>query len=89
MRKLKRLWDQYRFRGFCPEHTLSGVFGDPRSRVIALIRRGKKRFAVPADGFIGPITTARPAEFETCPAEICGFIWRWRSAVLRVESAEK
>ena len=89
MRKPKRLWDLYRFPGFSPEHTVSGIFGDPRARVIALIRRGKKRFAVPAGTFIAPITIGGPAEFETCPAETCGFIWRWRSAVLRVEGAEK
>jgi hypothetical protein len=47
MRKHKRLWDLYRFPGFSPEHTLSGIFGDPRARVIALKRRGKKRFVAP------------------------------------------
>jgi hypothetical protein len=89
MRKLKRLWDLYRFPGFSPEHILSGIFGDSRARVIALIRRGKKRFAVPAAAFIIPITTGKHAGFETCPAETCGSIWRWRSAVSRVEGAGK
>ena len=89
MRKHKQLWDVYCLPGFSPEHAVRGIFGDPRAGVIGLIRRGKKRFAVPAGTFIAPITTGRLAEFGTCPAETCGFIWRWRSAVLLVESAEK
>ncbi len=89
MRKLKRLWDLYRFPGFSPEYILSGIFGDPRARVIALIRRGKKRFAAPAARLIAPITSGRPAGFATCPAETCGSIWTWRSAVCCVEGAEK
>ncbi len=89
MRKLKRLWDLYRFPGFSPEHILSGIFGDPRPRVIALIRRGKKRYAVPAASLIAPITTGKPVGSETCLAETCGFIWKWKFAASRVEGAGK
>jgi|WetSurMetagenome_2_1015567.scaffolds.fasta_scaffold1538361_1 hypothetical protein len=53
MRKTKRLWDAYRFPGFTPEPGVSGIFGDPKSLVIKLRRRGKKRFAGVADGHTG------------------------------------
>ncbi len=89
MRKLQRLWDVYRFPGFRPEQTFSGIFGDPRSRVIALIRRGKKRFAAPAAMFIVRFTTGRPAGFAICRAGTCAFIWTWRSAASFAESAGK
>lgn len=42
MKKLRRLWDAYRFPGFRPGPTVVGVFGDRRARVISLRRRGKK-----------------------------------------------
>ena len=89
MRKLKRLWDVYRFPGSFPEHIFSGIFGDPRVRVITLVRRGKKQFAAPAVAVITLITTERDAGFATCPAGICGSIWTWRSAVCFAESAGK
>jgi hypothetical protein len=89
MRKHKQLWDVYRFPGFSPEHTISGIFGDPRARVMGLIRRGKKRFVGPAAASIIPTTIGKPAGFATCPAERCGFIWKWRSAGWRVESVGK
>jgi hypothetical protein len=89
MRKAKRLWELYHFPGFSPEHTLSGIFGDPRARVIALIRRGKKLFVVPVAASIIPSTTGKSAGFATCPVARCGFIWKWRSAASLVEGAGK
>lgn len=41
----RRLWDVYRFPGFTPGPTVSGIFGDPYARVITLSRRSKKRVA--------------------------------------------
>jgi hypothetical protein len=89
MRKHKRLWDLYHFPGFSPEHNLSGIFGDPRARVIGLIRRGKKLFVVPAAAFIIPTTMGKLARFATCPVEKRGYIWEWRSAALLVEGVGK
>jgi hypothetical protein len=89
MRKHKRLWDLYHFSGFSPEHILSGIFGDPRARVIGLIRREKKLFVAPVAAFIIPTTIGKLAEFATCPVERCGFISKWRFAELLVESAGK
>ena len=89
MHKHKRLCDLYHFPGFSPEHTLSGIFGDSRAWVIGLIRRGKKLFVAPVAASIAPTTTGKLAGFATCPAELCGFIWMWRSAEWLVKSAEK
>ena len=44
-RKRKRLLDAYRFPGFRPLEEVRGVFGDPKARVIILVRRSKKRSA--------------------------------------------
>ena len=89
MQKHKRLWDAYRFPGFSPEHTLSGVFGDPRSRILGLIRRGKKLSVGPVAWSIIPFTTGRSARFATCPVPICAFTWPWRSGAWPVEVAGK
>jgi hypothetical protein len=89
MRKHKRLWDLYHFPGFSPEHILSGIFGDPRARVIGLIRRGKKLFVGPVAAFIISTTIGKLAEFATCPVERYGFISKWRSVELLVEGAGK
>ena len=89
MRKDKRLWDAYRFPGFSPEHTLSGIFGDSRARIIGLIRRGKKLSVVAVASSITPSTTGRPARFAICPVQTCAFIWKWRSAEWLVEGAGK
>ena len=64
MPKHKHLWDTYRFPGFLPEHTWFGIFGDPRARVLRLMRRGKKLFAVPVASSIVLSTTGRSAEFR-------------------------
>ena len=41
-RKLRRLSDSYRFPGFRPLPTVVGIFGEPRARVVTLVRRSKK-----------------------------------------------
>ncbi len=42
----RRLWEAYAFPGFRPQSTVRGVFGDPKARVIVVVRRSKKRSAV-------------------------------------------
>jgi len=79
MRKTKRLWDAYRFPGFTPEPEVSGIFGDPKALVIKLRRRGKKRFAEPADGHTGRFTTARCDGFGICRVATVASGWMWRS----------
>lgn len=79
MEKKRRLWDTYRFPGFRAEHTVSGIFGDPKARVIRLMRTEKKRRVEYAALFTIPTTTKRPEGFGTFPVEMCGFFWRWKS----------
>jgi len=79
----------YRFPGFRPEHTVSGIFGDPKARVIRLVRRGKKRLAVFVAPFITRFTTARPEEFGTSPAGMLAFFWKWRSEGSFAEGARR
>ena len=40
--KRKRLHDAYRFPGFRPLEKTRGVFGDPKARVVMLVRCSKK-----------------------------------------------
>ena len=51
-KRQRRLWDAYAFPGFRPQPTVRGVFGDPKARVITLVRRSKKRSAAAAVEFI-------------------------------------
>jgi len=42
-RKKLQLADSYRFEGFCPhEEKMRGKFGEPKARILPLIRRSKK-----------------------------------------------
>src|SRR5579863_3620143 len=79
MRKKRRLADTYRFPGFRPEHHVRGCFGDPKTRILRLVRRGKKRSAAPAVFSIGPFTTARLGGYAICPVGIRAFTWKRRS----------
>ena len=65
--KPKRLADAYRFPGFRPLSKLRGVFGDRKARVVTLVRRSKKRFAVRAGRGIADGTTGRCGERGICP----------------------
>ena len=60
MAKFKQLHDLYRFQGFVPQATIRGVFGEPRTVVLTLQRRRKKRCAVAAGWCIAPTTTNEP-----------------------------
>ena len=79
MARYRKLWDTYRFPGFRPNQTVSGIFGDPKARVIRLVRRGKKQFVELAVVFISPFTTGRSEEFETSPVGTCASTWTWKS----------
>jgi len=89
MEKHKLLSDLYRFPGFNPEHTVSGIFGDPHARVLGLVRRGKKVPAGPVVRVNLPFTTEKSEESATFPAVANAFIWKWKSADFFVEGAGK
>jgi hypothetical protein len=57
---------------------MQGIFGDSKARVIRLVRTQKKRCVVVVVKCTGAIMTRRSGGYETCPAERCGFTWRWR-----------
>src|SRR5436190_1298382 len=67
MRKQRRLEDAYRFIGFRPEPRVRGVFGDPKARIVRLVRRGKKRTAELVVDVNALSTTARPVGYATSP----------------------
>jgi hypothetical protein len=52
------LSDLYRFPGFRALGRLKGIWGDSHARVIRLIRRAKKRFAVVVAAACGVFTTS-------------------------------
>ena len=59
MRKKRRLQDQYRFAEFRPDPMVRGIFGDPKARIVRLVRRRKKQHAGPAGEWRGVFTTTR------------------------------
>src|SRR2546425_12491304 len=67
-RRQRRLWDTYSFPGFRPQPTVRGVFGDPKARVITLVRRSKKQPAAVAAGCNRVGTTARRGGGAVCRA---------------------
>ena len=79
MTTYRRLWDTYRFPGFRANHTVSGIFGAPKARVIRLVRRGKKQFVELAVVFTLPFMTGRSEEFEISPVGTCASTWTWKS----------
>ena len=81
MQKNKRLTDAYHFPQFRPHQSVSGIFGDPKARVIKFTRRGKKLNAVSAVKRTDRFMTARSDWFVTYPAETTAFIWNWKSGV--------
>jgi hypothetical protein len=52
-KRSKRLLDAYRFAGFRPLEQVRGIFGDPKARVVTLVRRSKKPAAAPAGACTG------------------------------------
>ena len=72
LKRKHRLLDAYAFPGFRPEPTVRGVFGDPKARVITLVRRSKKRLAAAVVGFIRAGTTESSGGREIFPAATRG-----------------
>ncbi|MEO8779938.1 MAG: hypothetical protein ABI389_14875 [Rhodanobacter sp.] len=81
--------DAYQFPGFRPQATAKGVFGDPKARVVTLVRRGKKQSADVAvtDNRAG--MTAKCTVYATCRAVTRGFGWSWRFVAWIVEPATR
>jgi hypothetical protein len=87
MRKFKHLTDAYRFKSFTPGLPVQGIFGDPKSLIIRLKRRGKKLFVRLAAWFIKSSMTARYAEFGIYPAVTGVSFLNWKSGVFSAAGA--
>ena len=71
----QRLSDSYQFPGFRPSLTVTGIFGDPKARLINLFRRSKKQFAAAAERLMSAGMTARPGMSAIFPAGTPVSIW--------------
>lgn len=68
IREKSGLIDSYRFPGFSPETTVTGIFGDPKARVVRLKRTGEKPSVGPVGQSITAITTRKSNASATCRA---------------------
>mgnify|MGYP001596312830 CR=1 FL=1 len=87
MGKKRRLLDEYQFPGVRPRSAIQGMFGDPKARIIQLDRAKKKRHVAVAGPYIGATTTRPYGAYETCPAGMPGYTWRWRFGASGARSA--
>jgi len=62
MKRSQRLLDAYRFPGFRPQATVKGVFGDPKARVVTLVRREKNSLRVLWPHAVGLVRPQAPAD---------------------------
>jgi transposase len=69
-KRARRLWDAYVFLGFRPTPTVRGVFGDPKARIVSLIRRSKKLPVAAVGEYSGVGTTEDCVRFGICRAAI-------------------
>jgi len=88
MRK-KRLSDTYRFPGFKLRADVVGVFGDPKARIVRLVRTGKKPSVALAVRQAFHITTAALNGFEICLAVIHMFFSKLGLGACNARPVEK
>ena len=81
--------DEYRFPGFRPKARIQGMFGDPKARVIKLLRTQKKQYADAAALSTEVSMTRRCGLFGISPVEMQEFIWRRMYGGSCVEGATK
>jgi len=87
MKKIKRLTDAYRVSEFKPQPIISGIFGDPKARIIRMNRIEKKHDVRIVERIIRVSMIERSAWYETCPAVTCGSSSNWRYAELPAGAA--
>ena len=86
--KPRHLRDSYRFAGFYPSVTVSGLFGDHCARVIRLSRRSKKQSARSVGAFTTVGMTVGHAAFAICRARARASILSSIFAESAVETAK-
>lgn len=74
-KRVRRLTDAHAFPGFRPQPTGRGVFGDPKARVISLVRRSKKRPVAVAVACSPVGTTGAHARRAICRAATGACTW--------------
>ena len=74
----RRLWDTYAFAGFRPKPTVRGVFGNPKVRVVTLVRRSKKLAAGVADDCKQAGMTDEFGKYAICLVETPWCCWNSR-----------
>jgi hypothetical protein len=78
----------YSFPGFRARSKFKkGILGDPKARVVELVRRQKKQFVQPAGRLPEVITISGHIVSEILIAVICEFIWNSNTAGLNVHIA--
>src|SRR6266849_147439 len=82
-KRQRRLLDAYAFPGFRPHTTVRGVFGDPKARVIVLVRRSKKRSAAAAVACTRAGTIGAYGGFAIFPVATRASTWRSRFGACR------
>ncbi len=88
-KRVRRLWDTYVFSGFRPTATVRGVFGDPKARIVSLVRRSKKLHAAGAAEYGEAGTIEECGGFGICPVATRGYIWSSRLVGYFVQAAAK
>jgi hypothetical protein len=85
----RRLQDAYTFPGFRPRATIKGVFGNPKARIVTLVRHSKKHaVAVVAwSALVG--TIERYAGFVISLVAIRACTWSLRVAGLTAKIVAK
>ena len=83
----RRLIDAYAFPGFRPLSSVHGIFGDPKARVITLVRRSKKLSAEVAERAASRGTTVADGRYATYRQVTSACTSTLRSAALRAGPA--
>ena len=78
-KRRRQLIDSYAFPCFRPRATVRGVFGDPKARVVTLVRRSKKRSAAAAVACTAAGTTGVRVGCAICPVAMPASISSSRS----------
>lgn len=89
MKTKKTFTEIYSFPGFRAKAKFKkGILGDPKARIVELVRRQKKRFVQAAvnlpEVFMINVFTGS----EISPVVTCGFIWNFHTAGLTVNIAK-
>ena len=77
-RNPKRILDAYRSTHFRPLEKIRGIFGDPKARIITLVRRSKKQSATSVVEHTLSGMTRNCDESAICPVATHAPIWKSR-----------